>query len=179
MLIDFCGKKPVVPSSCFVARSAELIGGITLGENVNIWYGTVIRGDINAIFVGDNTNIQDSSVVHVDRATGKPGSGEVKIGSNVTIGHRAVIHACEIGNNCLIGMGAIVLSGAVIGAGSILAAGAVVKENEVIPPGSLVAGVPAKVKAQVSPEWQQRILESAQHYVELGQKHKSSTTVSG
>ncbi|MDD3146628.1 MAG: gamma carbonic anhydrase family protein [Candidatus Riflebacteria bacterium] len=177
MLIDFCGKKPTVPSSCFVARSAELVGDISLGENVNVWYGTVIRADINSIRVGDNTNIQDSSVVHVDRATEIPGSGQVSIGRNVTIGHRAVIHACDIGDNCLIGMGAIVLSGAVIGEGSILAAGAVVKENEVIPPGSLVAGVPAKVKAQVSPEWQNRILESARHYVELGQKHKTSTRV--
>lgn len=177
MLISFCGKKPLVPSSCFVAHSAELIGDITLGENVNIWYGTVIRADINAIHIGDNTNIQDASVVHVDSATGEPGSGEVRIGSNVTIGHRAVIHACNVGDNCLIGMGAIILSGAVIGEGSILAAGAVVKENEVIPPGSLVVGVPAKVKAQVSTEWQQRIFASAKHYVELGQKHKSSTKV--
>ncbi len=177
MLIEYSGKRPAVPSSCFVARSAELVGDITLGENVNVWYGTVVRGDINTISIGDNTNVQDGSIVHVDRANGKPGSGSVRIGRNVTIGHRAVIHACEIGDNCLIGMGAIVLSGAVIGAGSILAAGAVVKENESIPAGSLVAGVPAKVKAQVSSEWQQRILESAEHYVMLGQRHKTSTRV--
>jgi carbonic anhydrase/acetyltransferase-like protein (isoleucine patch superfamily) len=175
MFIEFCGKKPAVPDSCFVAGSAELVGDITLGENVNIWYGTILRADINSISVGDNTNIQDGSVVHVDRGSGKTGSGTVKIGNNVTIGHRAVIHACEIGDNCLIGMGAIVLSGAVIGTGSILAAGAVVKENEKIPPGSLVAGVPAKVKGEVSSEWSQRIIDSAKNYVALGQQHKNST----
>ena len=175
MLFEFCGKRPVVPGSCFVAGSADLIGDITLGENVNIWYGTVIRGDINSIDIGANTNIQDGSVVHVDRPTGKPGSGAVKIGCNVTVGHRAVIHACEIGDNCLIGMGAIVLSGAVVGEGCVLAAGAVVKENEIIPPGSMVAGVPARIKAPVAPEWQERLRESARHYVSLGQQHKNST----
>ncbi|HNS09964.1 MAG TPA: gamma carbonic anhydrase family protein [Candidatus Ozemobacteraceae bacterium] len=175
MQISYCGKAPAVPESCFVAGSVELVGDIVLGENVNIWYGTVIRADINHVIIGDNTNIQDSSVVHVDRSDTTPGSGSVRIGKNVTIGHRAVIHACEIGDNCLIGMGAIILSGAVIGAGSILAAGSVVKENEVIPAGSLVAGVPAKIKGQVSDEWKSRIAESAAHYVMLGQKHKTST----
>ncbi|HNX75134.1 MAG TPA: gamma carbonic anhydrase family protein [Candidatus Rifleibacterium sp.] len=177
MLREFCGKRPVVPGSCFVACSADLVGDITLGENANIWYGTVIRGDINSISIGADTNIQDGSVVHVDRITGKPGSGAVKIGCNVTVGHRAVIHACEIGDNCLIGMGAIVLSGAVVGEGSVLAAGSVVRENEIIPPGSLVAGVPAKIKSQVGPEWQQRLRESAEHYVSLGRQHKNSTRV--
>lgn len=177
MLIEFCGKKPAVPGSCFVAASAELVGEITLGENVNIWYGTILRGDINSIHVGDDTNIQDGSIVHVDRGSEKPGSGTVKIGNKVTIGHRAVIHACEIGDNCLIGMGAVVLSGAVIGSGSVLAAGTVVRENEVIPPGSLVAGVPGKVKGEVALEWSQRIIESAKNYVALGQRHKNSTQV--
>lgn len=176
MLIKFYGMIPMLSDTCFVADSAELIGDVKLGENVNIWYGTIIRADINSVSIGDNTNIQDSSVIHVDRASEKPGSGSVQIGSNVTVGHRAIIHACRIGDNCLIGMGAIVLSGADIGEGCILAAGAVVKENEVIPPGSLVAGVPAKIKGQVSLEWQQKILESSRHYVELGQKHKDFTS---
>lgn len=176
MLIKFCGQEPLIPDSCFIADSAELIGDIKLGENANIWYGTIIRADINNIVIGDNTNIQDGSVVHVDHGSEKPGSGSVRIGRNVTVGHRAVIHACTIGDNCLIGMGAIVLSGAEIGEGCILAAGAVVKENEVIPPGSLVVGLPAKVKGQVTPEWQQKILASACHYVELGQKHKHFTS---
>lgn len=172
MLIQFAGMMPAVPESCFVAGSAELIGDITLGESVNIWYGTVIRGDINTIVIGDNTNIQDGSVIHVDTPSDKEGSGSVKIGRNVTVGHKALIHACKIGDNCLIGMGAIILSGAEIGDGCILGAGAVVRENEIIPPGSLVVGLPAKVKGQVSGEWHQKILASANKYVELGQKHK-------
>lgn len=168
---EFC---PEIPGSCFIAKSTEIIGDIKLGENVNIWYGTIIRADINRIEIGDNTNIQDGSVVHVDLPNEKPDSGAVIIGKNVTVGHKALLHACRIGDNCLIGMGAIVLSGAEIGDNCIVAAGAVIKENEKIPSGSLVAGLPAKVKGSVTPEWQEKILLSAQRYVKLGQRHKET-----
>jgi carbonic anhydrase/acetyltransferase-like protein (isoleucine patch superfamily) len=176
MLRQYGKTSPVVPESCFVATSTEIIGNVILGENVGIWYGTVIRGDINRIEIGDNTNIQDASVLHVDLGGEDPDTGALLIGKNVTVGHRALLHACRIGDNCLIGMGAIILSGAVIGSGSIIAAGAVVKENDNIPPGSLVVGLPAKIKGQVTAEWHERIKISAQRYVELAQRHKQKVS---
>ncbi len=174
MIRKFAGFCPEIPDSCFIAKNTEIIGDVKLGENVNIWYGTIIRADINRIEIGDNTNIQDGSVVHVDLPGEKADSGAVIIGKNVTVGHKALLHACRIGNNCLIGMGAIILSGAEIGTDCIVAAGAVVKENEIIPSGSLVAGLPAKIKGSVNPDWQEKILLSAQRYVELGRQHKET-----
>lgn len=174
MIRKYADLSPEVPDSCFIAKSTEIIGDVTLGENVNVWYGTVIRADINRIEIGENTNVQDSTVIHVDTAGEHPDTGATIIGKNVTIGHRALLHACKIGDNCLIGMGAIVLSGAEIGEGCIVAAGAVVKENDKIPANSMVVGLPAKVKGQVSPEWHERIMNSALRYVELGQKHKAT-----
>lgn len=172
MIRKFGRLSPQVPESCFIADGVELIGDIKLGENVNVWYGTVIRADINRIEIGSDTNIQDGSVIHVDTAGSEADSGAVLIGSNVTVGHKALLHACRIGDNCLIGMGAIILSGAEIGEGCIIAAGSVVRENEKIPAGSLVAGLPAKIKGQVSPEWREKIVVSARRYVELGRQHK-------
>jgi carbonic anhydrase/acetyltransferase-like protein (isoleucine patch superfamily) len=172
MIRKFAGIAPTVPKSCFIADGVELIGDIKLEDDVNIWYGTVIRADINRIEIGAATNIQDGSVIHVDTPGSDRDSGAVLIGRNVTVGHKALLHACKIGDNCLIGMGAIVLSGAEIGEGCIIAAGSVVRENEKIPAGSLVAGLPAKIKGQVSEEWREKIHLSARRYVELGQKHK-------
>ena len=172
MIRKFGQKAPMVPDSCFIADGVELIGEITLGENVNIWYGTVIRADINRIEIGAGTNIQDGSVIHVDTSGPDPDTGAVLIGKNVTVGHKALLHACHIGDNCLIGMGAIVLSGAEIGEGCVVAAGSVVRESEKIPAGSLVAGLPAKVKGPVADGWHEKILLSASRYVELGQQHK-------
>jgi len=173
MIRKFGEMMPVFPDSCFIADGVELIGDVRLGENVSIWYGTVIRGDISRIEIGSNTNIQDGSVIHGDYAKSASGEGDVFIGKNVTVGHKALLHACRIGDNCLIGMGAIVLSGAEIGDGCIVAAGSVIKENEKIPAGSLVAGLPAKIKGTVAAEWRDRILLSAQRYVGLGQQHKT------
>jgi len=176
MLRNFENFYPQVPDSCFIAPATEIIGRVKMGENVSIWHGTMIRGDINWIEIGDNTNIQDSSVVHVDFAHGEgEDSGFVKIGKNVTIGHKALIHACTIGDDCLIGMGAIVLSGAVIGDGSIVGAGALVKENQIVPPGSLVVGLPAKIKGEVGEEAKKKILASAKNYAEIARRHKISS----
>jgi len=172
MIRKFGKMTPVFPDSCFIADGVEMIGNVRLGENVNIWYGTVIRADINRIEIGSDTNIQDGSVIHVDTAGPDPDTGAVLIGRNVTVGHKALLHACRIGDNCLIGMGAIVLSGAEIGEGCVIAAGSVVRENEKIPRGSLVAGLPAKVKGPVAEGWREKILLSASRYVELGQQHK-------
>lgn len=165
-------KTPIIDKTCFVAPDVEVIGEVTLGENANVWYGCVLRGDINKIIIGKNTNLQECTVVHVDRKQGDSKYGETIVGDNVTIGHRALIHGCKIEDNCLIGMGAIVLSGAKIGEGSIIGAGALIKENDVIPSRSLVVGLPGKVRGKVSDERYQAIIKSAEHYVELAEKQK-------
>lgn len=172
MLRKFESFYPEVPESCFIAENTEIIGRVKLGENVNIWYGSMIRGDINWIEIGDNTNIQESSVIHVDFPVEGKEFGHTIIGKNVTVGHRALIHACEIGDDCLIGMGAIILSGAVIGEGSIIAAGALVRENQQIPAGSLVVGLPGQIKGKVSEDGKKKIQESAQRYLGIAARHK-------
>ncbi len=172
MLRNFETFYPQIPDSCYIAPSTEIIGRVKLGENVSVWHGTMIRGDINWIEIGNNTNIQESTVIHVDFPKNDDGSGFTKIGNNVTIGHRALIHACSIGDNCLIGMGAIILSGAVVGEGSIIAAGALVKENQIVPPGSLVVGLPGQIKSPVGDAGREKILESAKHYIQIAQRHK-------
>jgi len=151
----------------FLADTARIVGDVRLGKGVNIWYGAVLRGDITYISVGDNTNIQDNAVIHVDYDL------PAIIGSNVTVGHGAIIHGAKISDNVLIGMGAIVLSGAEIGEGCIIGAGAVVKEREKIPPFSLVVGVPGKVVKTLPEEIIEKIKESADEYVKLAIRRRN------
>ncbi|MDA1264149.1 MAG: gamma carbonic anhydrase family protein [Planctomycetota bacterium] len=143
----------------FAARNATVTGDVTLAQDVGIWFGCVVRGDDAALTVGRRTNIQDLTMIHAD--TGVPN----RIGEEVTIGHRCVLHGAEVGDRCLIGMGAILLGGSKIGAESIIAAGAVVKENAIIPPRSLVVGVPAKIVKEVSDQQAEMIRRSAEGYV--------------
>jgi carbonic anhydrase/acetyltransferase-like protein (isoleucine patch superfamily) len=164
-LIPFGDRSPVVPASAFVARNATLIGDVRLGEHASVFSGAVLRGDMDAITVGDNTNLQDGVIVHVD--DGRPAI----IGADVSVGHGAVIHGCTIERGCLIGIRATVLNGAVIGEGSLVAAGAVVLEGTVIPPRSLVAGVPAKVRGELTDEQAARVARNSEIYVELAAQH--------
>jgi carbonic anhydrase/acetyltransferase-like protein (isoleucine patch superfamily) len=145
--MEFEGNKPAVDRSAFIAEGARVIGKVTLQEFSSVWFNTVVRGDVNRIEIGRYSNVQDNSVVHV--ADNYPAI----IGDFVTVGHNCVIHAATVEEHCLIGMGAVILSGAVIGKGSIVAAGAVVRENEIIPPHSLVVGLPAKVIRAIPDEW--------------------------
>ncbi len=138
----FDNKCPSIHPSVYVAPNATIVGDVAIDENSSIWFNSVLRADCDAIVIGKNTNIQDMTVCHED--FGKP----LVIGDGVTIGHKCVIHGCTIGDNCLIGMGSIIMNGAKIGRGSIIAAGSVVLENTEIPPFSLVAGIPGKVKRQ-------------------------------
>lgn len=131
---------PEIDPDTFIADSAQIIGDVKLKKGASVWFGSIIRGDIESIEIGSGTNIQDLTMCHCDPGT------PCFIGDNVTVGHRCVIHGCEIEDNCLIGMGAIVLNGAKIGRGSIVAAGSVILENQIVPPYSLVTGVPGKVK---------------------------------
>ena len=143
----------------FAATNAIVTGDVTLAEDVNIWFGCVVRGDDAPLTIGRRTNIQDLTMVHAD--TGEPNV----IGAECTVGHRVVLHGAEVGDRCLIGMGAVLLGGSRIGAESIIAAGAVVKEGAVIPPRSLVVGVPGRVVREVTDEQVASILASAEGYV--------------
>ncbi len=165
-LIPFNGQSPLVHASAFIAPSATLIGNLELGADSSAFYGVVVRADTAAIRVGDRTNLQDNVVLHAD-----PGF-PTTVGNGVSVGHGAVVHGCTVEDDCLIGMGATIMNGAVIGTGSLVAGGAVVLEGAVIPPRSLVAGVPAKVRRQISDEEFDGVRENATHYVALGKAHK-------
>lgn len=164
--MNFNTTRPSVETAAFVAPNATVIGDVTLGKDVSIWYGASVRGDMASITIGDYSNVQENATIHVD-----PGI-PVSIGSGVTIGHNAVIHGATIEDDVLIGMGAIVLNHAVVGKGSIIAAGAVVREGMTVPPGSLVAGVPGKVLKELTPEQQEHIKENGAAYVECAKAHQ-------
>ena len=168
LLVPIAGNTPSIPDSAWVAPNATLVGSVTLAENSSVFYGAVLRGDIDSITLGEGSNIQDNVVVHVD--AGKP----VSIGANVSVGHAAVLHGCTIEDGVLIGMGATVLNLAVIGAGSLVAAGAVVLVGTVVPPGSLVAGVPAKVRRELTEEERAGIRDNAQRYLGYREVHRAA-----
>ncbi len=158
--------KPRIDPTAYVAREAVVIGDVRLAAQTSIWPMAVLRGDINYIEIGQGSNIQDGCVVHL--AEDLP----VRVGRLVTVGHRAILHACTVEDECLIGMGATVLDGAVIGKGSIVGAHALVTRDMQIPPGSLVMGTPAKVVRTLSAEEIAAIRTWADHYVALGPQHK-------
>lgn len=167
----FNGKSPSVAGDVFLAPNAVVVGDVVIGAGSSVWYGSVIRGDVHWIRIGERTNVQDLSVLHVTT-----GTHPLLIGSDVTIGHRAILHGCSVQDTCLIGMGSIVLDGATIGAGSLVAAGAVVPVGMQVPPGALVAGIPAQVKRSLRPEELERQRASARHYQELAAQHRALFT---
>ncbi|MCA1958545.1 MAG: gamma carbonic anhydrase family protein [Nitrospira sp.] len=160
MVRAFQGVLPKIPKSCFIEETAVVIGDVVMGEECSVWFHTVIRGDVNYIRIGDRTNVQDLSMLHVTHDT-----HPLVIGSEVTIGHHVVLHGCTIQDRVLVGMGAIVMDGAVIGEGSIVGAGALVTEGTIVPPKSLILGSPAKVKRPVTDKELAWIKESADNYV--------------
>jgi carbonic anhydrase/acetyltransferase-like protein (isoleucine patch superfamily) len=162
-----------VSPTAFVAPGAVLVGEVTLGDESSVWYGCVLRGDMEPVIVGRQTNLQDGTVVHVDDES------PARIGDRVTVGHRAVIHGCTVEDDCLIGMGAVILTGARVGAGSLVAAGAVVREGHVIPPGSLVAGVPAKVVGPAGQQHADRVQEGVEHYLYYAAGYRDGTLGGG
>ena len=152
------GHEPQVGSNTFVAENAVLIGDVTVGSDCSIWYGAVLRGDVNKIVIGDRTNIQDGTVIHTTFDESKHPS-QTHIGNDVSIGHNATIHGAVIGDKCLIGMGSTVLDNAVVPSGCIIAANALVLANSRLEPNSLYAGVPAKKIKEVTPEQRSEIIE--------------------
>ena len=159
-------KRPFVDPTAWVAPGALLMGDVTLGRESSVWYTAVIRGDMAPIVIGERSNLQDGTIVHVDQ--GVPCS----VGNRVGVGHRAILHGCTIEDDCLIGMGSILLNGAVVGRGSVVAAGAVIKEGFLVPPGSLVVGMPARVVRQVDSVLTDRIEQTWRHYVAQAARHR-------
>jgi carbonic anhydrase/acetyltransferase-like protein (isoleucine patch superfamily) len=161
MIRSYQGKLPVVPDSCYVDDSAQVIGDVELGEQASVWMNAVVRGDVNAIRIGAGSNVQDCAVLH-----GMRDLYPVIIGERCTIGHNATVHGCILEDEVLVGMGATILNDARIGAGSIIAAGAVIPEHSVIPPNSLVAGVPGTVRRTLGEADRAQILKYAQNYLD-------------
>jgi carbonic anhydrase/acetyltransferase-like protein (isoleucine patch superfamily) len=158
MIRSYKGITPVIPSTCYVDESAQLIGDVVLSENGSVWMNAVLRGDVHYIRVGANSNIQDCSVLH-----GMLGKWPVIVGDWVTVGHSVTLHGCVVEDRCLIGMGAVILNGARIGAGSIIAAGTLIPEGEVVEPGSLWMGVPGRFHRKLDDD--QLILRYARNYL--------------
>jgi len=171
-ILPFNGILPKLAEGVFLAPGAWVIGDVTIGEKSSVWFNTVVRGDEHYIRIGEETNIQDNSTLHV---TG--GKYPLELGSRVTVGHRVVIHGCVVEDDCLIGMGAIVMDGARVGRGSIVAAGSVVTSGLVIPPESVVMGIPAKVVKQATDAELQRIHRSVANYLHLSAEYLNPAAV--
>jgi len=157
---------PQIDPTCYVATSATVIGQVTLHRGASVWFNTVVRGDMAPISIGEETNVQDLAMVHVDYNT------PTIIGNRVVVGHGAIIHGATVGDDCIIGMGAILLNRSRVGNNCIVAAGAVVREDFVVPDGSLVAGVPAVVKRPLTPEETERIRRNATDYAARAQLYR-------
>jgi carbonic anhydrase/acetyltransferase-like protein (isoleucine patch superfamily) len=161
MIKDFNGKKPLIDKTCYISESVDIIGEVVIEKDANIWFGARLRGDMNRIYVGENTNIQENSVVHVDFHC------ETNIGKNVTIGHGAIIHGCTISENVLVGMGSIILNGAKISRNTIIGAGSLIPQGKEFEEGVLILGSPAKVIRKLTDEEIESIQKSVNNYVEL------------
>jgi len=153
---------PRIAQSAYIDLSAQIIGDVVIGERSSVWLNASIRGDVNYIRIGDETSIQDNSVVHVDHDL-----YPCLIGNRVTVGHRVVLHGCVVEDDALIGIGAVILNGAKVGAGAVVAAGALVPEGMEIAPKMLVMGAPAKVRREVTPDEQERFRKNAGNYVKI------------
>ena len=168
MLISCGGAVPQTKEALFVAPNAMVIGKIELKKNASVWYGAVLRGDIEPIVIGEGSNVQDCAVLHCSKKC------PMTIGRNVTIGHAAVVHGCTVEDDVLVGMHSTLLNGCVIGKGSIVAAGAGVPEGMIVPPGSMVMGVPAHVRGPLNEKQKHMAADGAEEYRELARLHAAS-----
>ena len=161
MIRSYQGFTPVIPGSCYVDASAQVIGDVVLGEQASVWMNAVVRGDVNSIRIGARSNVQDCAVLHGMRHV-----YPVIVGEMVTIGHNATVHGCVLEDEVLVGIGATILNNARIGQGSIIAAGAVIPEQTVIPPRSLVTGVPGRIRRELGDADRELILNYARNYID-------------
>lgn len=167
MIASFEGKTPQIPENAYLAPGSAVIGDVRLGEKVSVWFQSVLRGDINYIEIGAETNIQDGCLLHVTQVH------PLHVGARVTVGHGVILHGCNIGDDCLIAMGAIVLDGAVVETGCLVGAGALIPPGMLVPQGSLVLGSPAKVVREVRPEDKERIAKGWQNYIDYAARFRS------
>lgn len=167
MIQRFRDLDPKIDGTCYIAPGSAVIGDVVIGKNTSVWHNAVIRGDVDRIEIGENSNIQDGCLLHCTRGI------KLKIGDNVSVGHGAILHSCEIGDNSLIGMGAVVLDKAKIGKNCLIGAGAVVTPRTEIPDGSMAVGSPAKVKRELTSEEIEGIAENSREYVKLSGDYKS------
>lgn len=165
---SFGGKAPRIHESAFLVEDATVIGDVEIGERSSVWFGAIMRGDVNFIRIGDRTNVQDLSVIHVTSHT-----HPTMVGSDVTIGHRVTLHGCTIKDRCLIGIGAVVMDGAVVGEDAMVGAGALVPPGMVVPPGMLALGAPSKVTRILTPEEVAFFRTSAANYAGYADKYRS------
>lgn len=171
MIRTFQGIKPTIAKSAYIEDTAVVIGDVVIGEESSVWFNAVVRGDVHYIRIGNRTNVQDLSMLHVTHDT-----HPLVIGDEVTIGHHVVLHGCTVKDRVLIGMGAIIMDGAVIGEDCVVGAGALVTEGTVVPPKSLILGSPAKVKRPVTGKELAWIRESAQNYIEYSRQYMTDPT---
>ncbi len=169
IILPYKGILPTIDDTAFVASSAAVTGDVTIGAQSTAWFNAAIRGDVNTVRIGSRTNIQDGAVVHVSRYDG----GETVIGDGITIGHLALIHACELQDDCFVGMKACVMDNAIVETGAMVAAGALVTPGKIIKSGELWMGSPARYVRPISDDERQEIAANAQNYVDLGQQYKS------
>ncbi len=155
----------MIHPTAYIAPGAAVLGAVSLGRDASVWYNAVLRADLASIVVGDETNVQDLCVVHVDEEV------PCRIGSRVGVGHRAILHGCTVEDECLVGMGAVLLNGVRVGRGSVIAAGAVLPEGTEVPGGSLVVGVPGRVRRAVDASLRARLEANWRHYVQLARRH--------
>lgn len=167
MIKPFKNTAPKIHETAFIAEDAVVIGDVEIGEQASVWYGTIVRGDVNFIRIGARTNIQDACVLHVSRAT-----HSTVLEEDITVGHRVTLHGCYIEKNCLIGIGAIILDGARVGKNSLVAAGSLVTPGTKIPERSLVMGAPARVKRELTDEEVAKLEDSALNYVALSEIYR-------
>jgi carbonic anhydrase/acetyltransferase-like protein (isoleucine patch superfamily) len=165
-VLEYSNRLPKLADEVFIAPNATVIGDVEIGKDSSIWFGTVIRGDVFHIRIGEGTNIQDNSVIHV--TTGRHAT---IVGDRVTVGHRVILHGCTIEDDALIGMGAIVMDRAVVGRGAFVGAGALVTEGTIIPPGMLAVGSPAKVKRPLTDEEKAHVAAASRGYVMLAKEY--------
>jgi len=168
-LFEFEGSRPVISDSAFIAPTAQIIGAVSIGSQASVWYGCVLRGDVNRILVGARSNIQDGTIVH-----GTPGIGPTDIGSDVLIGHAALIHGCKLCDGSFVGMRAVILNNAVVETGALVAAGALVTEGARVPTGEIWGGSPAKKIGELQPATAEGMRAAVKSYVDLGRRHKAA-----
>ena len=167
-LIEFKGKKPILGERVFIAEGATVIGDVEIGDDSSVFYNTVIRADLAEIRIGKRTNIQDNVTVHLSTGVG------VHVGDDVTVGHNAILHACDVDDNVLIGMGAILMDGVHIKSDSVVAAGAVVTQNKEFPERSLIVGAPAHVVRELTEDEIRKFHENAEHYLVIKEELRNS-----